>query len=69
MEKTTGRPRVPVDTELLRQILLNYPSLGWRDLAGKYYIHSGTYVSFMTLWRRYKESVLLQPKVVNKDTQ
>jgi len=58
MEKTVGRPRVTVDIELLRQMLLNYPGLAWRNLRGKYYVQSGVSVSFMTLWRRCKEAGL-----------
>ena len=58
MEKTIGRPRIAVDLKLLRWISINYPKLGWRRLEGKYYIHSGTYISWMTLKRRYIEAGL-----------
>jgi len=56
MEKTVGRTRVQVDLDLLRQVLINYPNLAWRNLECKYYIQSGVSISFMTLWRRCKEA-------------
>lgn len=53
-----GRPRVKLDLEILRRLRTVNPKLGWRSLAGSYYLLTGQEVSFMTLKRVSLEAEL-----------